>query len=316
MAFVGIDAVTYGVADVKKGQKAFEDFGLRKIKGGAKEAMLETRDGSQVIIRPRADKRLPRAIQPGPTIREMTWGVERDSDLTRIRRSLEADRAVTVDRDGTLRSVDDMGLGIAFRKTRRRKVKVAGATRINAPDAIVRVDERATYYDKANPRTLGHVVFNVPDLKKIQRFYVDRLGFDVTDYYRGRGVFLRCRTPGGHHNLFFLEDESGKASLNHVAFGVADTHELFAGGIHFTGKGWKTVVGPGRHIISSCYFWYFKNPCGGNLEYYVDEDYCTKDWKPKQWNPAPHRFAEWALGDGLKKFAGQPPTRTRADMKK
>ena len=316
MAFVGIDAVTYGVADVKKGLKAFQDFGLRKIKGGAKEAVLETQDGSQVILKPRADKSLPKAFQSGSSIREMVWGVENASDMVRVRHSLEADRPVTMDKDGTLHSVDDFGLGIAFRKSRRRKIRAVRATPINAPQAIVRVNERATYYDKANPRTIGHAVFNVGDLKKVQKFYTDRLGFEVTDYYRGRGVFLRCKTPGGHHNLFFLGDENGKNSLNHLAFGVADIHELFAGGIHFTAKGWKTVVGPGRHFISSCYFWYFKNPCGGNLEYYVDEDYVTKGWKPKQWDPAPHRFAEWALGDGLNKFAGQPPTRTDADMKK
>ena len=316
MAFVGIDAVTYGVADVGKGLKAFQDFGLKKIKGGAKEAVLETQDGSQVIIRQRADKRLPKAFQGGSSIREMTWGVENASDLVRVRHSLEADRPVTVDKDGTLHSVDDFGLGIAFRKTRRRKLRTAKATPINAPDAIVRVNARAPYYDKANPRTIGHAVFNVADLKKVQKFYIDRLGFEVSDYYRGRGVFLRCRTPGGHHNLFFLGDESGKNALNHLAFGVADIHELFAGGIHFTGKGWKTAVGPGRHIISSCYFWYFRNPCGGNLEYYVDEDYITKGWKPKQWDPAPEGFAEWAVGDGVNKFAGQPPTRTKADMKK
>ena len=52
MAFVGIDAVTYGVTDIKKGIKAFQDFGLKKIKGGAKQAILETQDGSQVVRPP------------------------------------------------------------------------------------------------------------------------------------------------------------------------------------------------------------------------------------------------------------------------
>ena len=75
MAFVGIDAVTYGVADVKKGQKVFQDFGLRKIKGGAKEAVLETQDGSQIVLEPRPDESLPKAFQPGSSIREMIWGV-------------------------------------------------------------------------------------------------------------------------------------------------------------------------------------------------------------------------------------------------
>ena len=66
----------------------------------------------------------------------------------------------------------------------------------------------------------------VGDLKKVQKFYTERLGFEVTDYYRGRGVFLRCRTPGGHHNLFFLGDESGMNSLNHLAFGVAEARQV------------------------------------------------------------------------------------------
>ena len=316
MAFVGIDAVTYGVTDIKKGTQAFVDFGLKKIKAGAKEAILETQDGSRVIIRPRGDKSLPKAIQPGNTVREITWGVTAQADLNRLRKELEKDRDVTVDKDGTLHSVDNNGLGIAFRKSRRRKLKARKATPINAPEAVVRIDDRATYYDKASPLTLGHAVFTVPSYKETQDFYVDRLGFTVTDYYKGRGVFLRCKTPGGHHNLFFLEDAEGKTQINHVAFGVSNTHELFAGGIHFTSKGWKTAVGPGRHIVSSCYFWYFKNPCGGNIEYFVDEDYCTENWKPKHWDPAPDMFAEWALGDGLNKFAGQPPTRTKQDMKK
>jgi len=316
MPYVGIDAVTYGTSDVQRGAQAFEDFGLRKIRSGANEAILETQDGSRVIIRKTGDKSLPKAIQRGSTVREVTWGVTSKADLTRIKKELSKDREVTEDKDGTIHSTDNNGLGIAFRKSQRRKVKPRSATPINSPEAIVRYDDRATYYDKANPLTLGHAVFTVPSYTETQDFYVNRLGFFVTDYYKGRGVFLRCKTPGGHHNLFFLEDENGQTAINHVAFGVANTHELFAGGISFTSKGWKTAVGPGRHIVSSCYFWYFKNPCGGNIEYFVDEDFCTENWKPKHWNPAPDMFAEWALGDGLSKFAGQPPTRTKQDMKK
>lgn len=33
MGFVGIDAIVYGVTDVKKGLAAFQDFGLKKVKG-------------------------------------------------------------------------------------------------------------------------------------------------------------------------------------------------------------------------------------------------------------------------------------------
>ena len=121
MAFVGIDAVTYGVSDIRKGMQAFVDFGLKKIKAGAKEAILETQDGSRVIIRPRGDKSLPKAIQPGNTVREITWGVTAQADLNRLRKELEKDRAVTVDKDGTLPkpwSASTTGRPITTRPTR------------------------------------------------------------------------------------------------------------------------------------------------------------------------------------------------------
>ncbi len=315
MAIVGIDAVTYGVSDLKKGAAFYTDFGLRKKSASATRAVFEAQDGSQIILAKRGDKSLPKAFQPGNGVREVTWGVSTKADLARIKRELARDREVVEDKDGTLHSVDPAGVPIAFRKTVRKKLKNAGRTDINAPQAASRVDERAIYYDRAKPLTVGHIVFNVPDRKAQQDFYVKRLGFVVTDHYVGRGVFLRVAPRANHHSVFFLEDEAGRTSINHIGFGVRDVHELMAGGIAFTEKGWKTAVGPGRHIVSSCYFWYFTNPAGGNSEYFCDEDYCTEDWKVGRFNPAPENFAEWSLGDGIKKFKGLPPTRTKQDAK-
>ncbi len=44
-------------------------------------------------------------------------------------------------------------------------------------------------------------------------------------------------------------------------------------------KGWQTEIGPGRHPISSAYFWYFHNPLGAPVEYYADDDFCTEVWQ-------------------------------------
>lgn len=315
MAIVGIDAVTYGVSNLKKSQKFYEDFGLAKRSASVSKVVLAAQDGSQIILKKQGDKSLPKPFQPGSGVREVTWGVSAKADLARIKRELSKDRDVIEDKDGTLHSVDEAGVPIAFRKTVRKKLKKPGRTDINAPQAPSRVDERAIYYERARPLTVGHIVFNVPDRKKQQNFYVKRLGFVVTDHYTGRGVFLRVAPVANHHSVFFLEDESGNTSINHIGFGVRDIHELLAGGIAFTGKGWDTAVGPGRHYVSSCYFWYFQNPAGGNSEYFCDEDYCTEDWKVGRWNPAPENFAEWALSDGIKKFSGLPPTRTKQDAK-
>ena len=90
-----------------------------------------------------------------------------------------------------------------------------------------------------------------------------------------------------------------KAGLNHVAFTVRDIHEVFGGGMHMSRTGWDTQLGPGRHPISSAYFWYFKNPAGGLIEYYADEDQLDAHWEPREFEPGPTMFAEWAIEGGI-----------------
>ena len=257
MTITGIDAVTYGITNLTKATTFFADWGLERRSRGATKAVFATADGSEVVVRPRSAKALPKAIERKSTIRALTWGVTAKRDLTVIERELGNDREVEHDRDGTLWSTDDNGLALGFRVSRRKRL-TSQPTDVNAPGAIQRVDQRAPYYERAHPLTIGHVVMNVRDRERTKRFYMERLGFALSDVYRGRGFFLRASARGGHHNLFLLEAENGP-TLNHVAFGVRDIHELFAGGQFMSNRGWPTAIGPGRHRISSAYFWYFKN---------------------------------------------------------
>lgn len=314
MTITGIDAVTYGVNDLGKASSFFADFGLSLRARGAARAVFATANGAEVVLRPKTARELPPAFERKPTLRTLTLGVENQSDLRAIARELGRDRAVDVDRDGTLHAFDDHGVPLAFRVSRRRTVK-NGGTAVNAPGAVQRIDRRATYYERAIPRSIGHVVLAVPDRERARRFYQRRLGFQVSDFYRGRGVFMRSGKLTGHHTLFFLESADAKVRLNHVAFSVRDIHELFAGGLYMSGRGWKTAIGPGRHRISSAYFWYLNNPAGGLAEYYWDEDFATAKWRPKTWDPAPTTFAEWVLGKGLPRSKALPPTREKRDAK-
>jgi catechol-2,3-dioxygenase len=162
-----------------------------------------------------------------------------------------------------------------------------------------RIDTRSRVYERAEPVEVGHVVFFTAALKDVEAFYCERLGFAVSDRYPGRGLFLRCAPHGGHHDVFFLQLPTGKRGLNHVAFAVRDIHEVFGGGLHFSKCGWETDLGPGRHPISSAYFWYFKSPGGGLVEYYTDEDMLTPAWKPREFESKPENFAEWAILGGI-----------------
>ena len=182
--------------------------------------------------------------------------------------------------------------------TRKRELQLDSAT-YNTWSQKDRINQASPAYERATPIEVGHVVFFVKDVVACERFYVDNFGFAASDRYPDRGAFLRCAPDGGHHDMFLLQRPAGDAGLNHVAFTVRDIHEVFGGGMHISRCGWETQLGPGRHPISSAYFWYFKNPAGALVEYYADEDQLTADWQPREFEPGPTVFAEWAIDGGI-----------------
>lgn len=306
MDYVGLDGVVYGVTDLERAVQFFADWGLKKVRAPKGAVAYETVNGSQVTLRRHDDPALPPAIEPGSTVRQVFWGLRTNKQLADVEKALAKDGPVRKDKDGTLHTRDPMGLAVGIRIARRRPLK-ALATPVNAPGKITRIDTRSTIYERAIPQTLGHIVFTAPDVEAMERFYTKRLGFWVSDRYKGRGVFMRCAREGNHHNLFFIKSADGKGHINHVAFMVRDIHEVFGGGLNITRRGWQTEIGPGRHPVSSAYFWYVKCPAGGACEYYADEDHVTPKWKVRALETKPENFAEWALPDGIH--------RTRGDIK-
>ena len=298
MALNGIDRVTFGVEDLAEAKRFLDDWGLAPLPGEPGVLRYETRDGSEVEVRAKDDPSLPPAIEPGGTVREVVWGTDSEDELVRtLARLREGGAAVETGADGIARTRDPNGLGLGFRVSRRRPVIVA-PTPVNGPGTPGRIDQRSPVYTEAHPTKIGHVVVFVDNFAETRDFYIEQLGFVLSDEYPGHGAFLRCKRVGEHHNFFMLS-RPGKPGINHVAFTVADIHEVIGGGIAMAKKGWKTEIGPGRHPISSAYFWYFHNPLAAPLEYYADEDYCTEAWVPAQFERKPELFAEWAIAGGI-----------------
>ncbi|HEV2009250.1 MAG TPA: VOC family protein, partial [Burkholderiales bacterium] len=233
--------------------------------------------------------------------REVIWGVSSGKALDAVANELARDRTVCTDKNGTIHSVDDSGINVGFRVWKHKTEKPGRGTRFNSPGTRARVDAVATAYARARPYRMGHIAFFVPDVKAGERFY-RRLGFWLSDRYAGgAATFLRNAARGDHHNLFLLKSRTGATDVHHIAFEVRDVHEVFGGGLHFAKSGWATAVGPGRHPISSAYFWYFRNPLGGMIEYFCDPDFLTPKWKPTNYRVK--RFSEWHLADGIKQVA-------------
>ncbi|MGE4045258.1 MAG: VOC family protein [Acetobacteraceae bacterium] len=79
---------------------------------------------------------------------------------------------------------------------------------------------------------LGHIALYVGDIERSTRFYVEVLGFSISDIYGddmmpGGAVFLRCNPD--HHGIALFKangDPHASVGLHHLAFEVATLDEV------------------------------------------------------------------------------------------
>ena len=311
-AIEGIDAITYSSDGSAKNwddtRRFFADWGLTPLVDDAQQQVWETLNGARVFVKKPDDASLPPAIEPGATLRSVVFGVKNKSSLDRIKKStlgrqITSSISYENNTENVLKNIeilsitDPHGLLISFQVSQKRAITVQGSP-TNPFGNPQRIDAASPEYERATPVEIGHVVLFSDCLPEAEAFYA-ALGFVTSDRYPGRGVFMRCSPEGGHHDVFLLQLPGKVKGLNHVAFTVRDIHEVFGGGLHMSRCGWKTQLGPGRHPISSAYFWYFENPCGGLIEYNADEDHLTEKWQAREFQPGPTVFAEWAIDGGI-----------------
>ena len=159
---------------------------------------------------------------------------------------------MTVDADGTIHSHDDLGIRIAFRLAQRSYVPFSD-TQFNSPSQPKRVNSRAPRYEKAQPYEISHLAIGVDDAGEAVKFYLERLGFLVSDRYADRGVFIRCSVEGNHHHLFFMNGKAPGTRFNHLAVKVRDIHEVIFGVSILTVR----LANLCRSRPSSCFFGMF-----------------------------------------------------------
>ncbi len=166
----------------------------------------------------------------------------------------------------------------------------------NRPGASPRVNARAPGVERwgtnVKPRRLGHVVLGTPDNDIAQRFFVEGLGFKISDEIAGRAAFMRCSSD--HHNV--MVQNAPVAMLHHTSWQVNDVDDVGRGAATMLAKdpnrhGW----GLGRHHIGSNFFYYLRDPEGTFSEYYSDMDCIVDDalWTPQDWTDS---RALWSWG--------------------
>lgn len=298
MDYLGLERVIFGADDLDEPKRFFTDWGLRRLSATRARLSFATGNGSELQVWRDGSKGLAPRIAADSQFREFVLAVKSRRDLERLGDEIARDRPVDQQPDGRLRFQDDAGVTLSLIVSTRTGTRVPPAQAFNQPGHRGRVDTIANFHQQAAPWQIGHIVFFVPDVDEAEAFYRQRLGFWLSDrYVGGAGVFLRWARRSEHHNMFLLKSPHGASALHHLAFEVQSPHEVFGGGLAFSGKGWATQIGPGRHPISSAYFWYFRNPLGGAVEYFCDPDFVTEAWKPHHYRV--NRFSEWHLTEGI-----------------
>lgn len=140
---------------------------------------------------------------------------------------------------------------------------------------------------------LGHVVLNVASYPDAHRFWVDQLGFEISDHVPGRIAFLRCWPNPLHHSLALLTGECD--SLNHFNFMVTDIDDIGRAMNRMKQAEVPIVFGPGRHLPSGSIFLYMLDPDGMSTEYSFGMEEFPEDGArpPRELEPKPEVLDTW-----------------------
>jgi hypothetical protein len=295
MAIKRIESILFGAEDVAAGIKYFEDWGLEAVERSKAGATFRTQENQTVLVRDAADASLTASPEGGSSLRETVWGVDSKAALDAIGAELAKDRQVSRDPDGTLHSRDDTGFAVGFR-VMDYKDAAPSPEPYNLANSEQRLNRRVEER-RAKPIRIGHVVYGVPikEWEKQSDFYLKRLNFRLTDRSMDLGDFMRCDGAHEHHNLGLFHF-GPVARTGHIAFEVRDMDEIMFGGQYMRHQGWKPTNRPGRRIVGSNLYWNFKNPCGGNTEYFADMDRMDDNWQTRVWEKHPGGDL-WSIDD-------------------
>jgi catechol 2,3-dioxygenase-like lactoylglutathione lyase family enzyme len=223
---------------------------------------------------------------------ELHMSCEFESDLADIAGRIGAMGVESTIDDTTLRCVDpvfghrvvvDVGAPHPLTPTQRRAFNGPGEqSRVNArADAVVEDAPRA-------PRRVGHFVLGTPHVEQATSFFIDGLGFRVSDQIL-QGVATFARIESDHHNL--LIQPAPTSYLNHYAMELDDIDAVGKAAMAVLAEREDAhVVGLGRHNLGSNVFWYLLDPAGTMFEFFCDidqivddeaweRDHCRRDWE-------------------------------------
>ena len=291
MTVMRVERVVYGVPNLDECVRFFDDFGLDRLPVDG--VQFGTRTGQVLELRPAGDPDLPPAVEDGPSLREVVWGVDSAGSLDELADRLATDRDVRA-ADGEVHTVDETGFGVGLAVSNPESA-AADYPGANRSGAVTRWNQPLRPPGRVRPLRLCHVALNIPKAGRAEaaEFYTGRLGFVPTDRVRDMGVFLRVPGDQDQHT-FLLCHRPDRAGVNHTAWEVATVDEVIVGANDMIDRGWHEARRLGRHTVGSNIFRFIHAPCGGRVEFAADMDRVDDSYGPNDYEETPPHHL-WTL---------------------
>jgi catechol 2,3-dioxygenase-like lactoylglutathione lyase family enzyme len=210
--------------------------------------------------------------------------------------------ASRADVDALFQRVTESGAKIVFEPRELQSFGAGYGFRFFSPDGlpfeissdVARGEARELTKWEGIPQKISHIVMHSPDHKAATQFFIDVLGFKLSDWLGDFMSFLRCNE--WHHRVAFLP---GPPCLNHVAYDMLSVDDMMRGVGRLRERNIDIKWGPGRHTAGNNTFSYFVSPNGFAVEYTSELDQVDDaTWQPTVHVPGPQVLDQWGTGVG------------------
>ena len=115
---------------------------------------------------------------------------------------------------------------------------------------------------------LGHILITVRDLEETKRFYLDLLGFRLSDLIQfGQNKVHFVRVNPRHHSLAFVQARDANPRLGHFMVEATDLDAVGRALDLIHAGGGRLTETLGRHTNDHMLSFYCENPSGSQTEY-------------------------------------------------
>ena len=241
--------------------------GLQAVERGPSLLAFRMDDRKQRIV-------IDRAMPDGA--RFFGWEVADATDLDALGARLEAAGVAVIAEPKTLADTRRVGGLISFQDPAGNRLEVFYGAEI---DDTPFSPGRSISGFRTGPLGVGHAVLTVADIDAVMPFYVDLLGFGLSDYIEApfRAYFFHINTR--HHSLALIE--TGKNGMHHLMvelFSLDDVGQAYDVAL---GQPERVNVTLGRHTNDLMTSFYAKTPSS----FMIECGWGGRDIDPSTWKP-------------------------------